>query len=35
MENERTNIQLKQPKTYSEQVEIIRAKGFIVSDDAD
>lgn len=35
MENERTSIQLKQPKTYSEQVEIIRAKGFIVSDDAD
>ena len=28
-------IQLKQPRTYSEQVEIIRNKGFIIDDDTD
>lgn len=35
MENEHISIQLKSPKTYSEQVEIIRAKGFIIDNDVD
>lgn len=35
MENKNTAVQLKQPKTYSEQVEIIRAKSFIVDDATD